>query len=120
MDTRVSTVTESTPAKASTESPDSIVLPGIGDQTTSSGNITTKTRQIVPNIQDVVEDDETSEFLVQQYLLQAYIKRLQNHQSLRRTRFPFPIAELLKSSDPENELNEASVDRGSGQRSKHE
>ena len=108
LNTHASTSTESTVAKSSTESPDSIVLPGIGDQSTSSGNISAKT-QVVPPINDVMEDDETSEFLVQQYLLQAYIKRLQNHQSLRRTRFPFPIAELLKSLDSENELNKATT-----------
>ena len=110
MDTQVSTSSESTAAKSSTESPDSIVLPGIGDQSTSGGNISAKPTQMVPTINDVIEDDEASEFLVQQYLLQAYIKRLQNHQSLRRTRFPFPMAELLKSLDTENELNKASTD----------
>ena len=110
MDTQVSTSTEPTAAKSSTESPDSSVLPGIGDQSTSSGNISAKTTQMVPTINDVIEDDEASEFLVQQYLLQAYIKRLQNHQSLRRTRFSFPMAELLKSLDTENELNKASTD----------
>ena len=117
MDTSESSTGTKSVGKTSTDSPDSIVLPAIGDQNARTATTAPNTSTQSPNAKEISEKESpenlaASEFLVQQYLLKASINRLKNFQRLRRTKFPFPITELLKSLDPEKELNEASIDRG--------